>query len=129
MTSAWAVGSFVEVTRLLPRPTIWPSLTTIAPNGPPWPALTPLMARRMASCMKAEFEVRCLMFKIEPYCMHRHFELGTLNFELGLQRRPDLPRHEFFVAVAVELALGFFAAGDGEDLFENFAADFGHALT
>ena len=36
------------------------------------------------------------------------------------QRRPDLPRHEFFVAVAVQLALGFFAAGDGRGSFRRF---------
>ncbi len=35
MTSACAVGSFAEVTRFQPRPTILPRRTTTAPNGPP----------------------------------------------------------------------------------------------
>ena len=40
-----------------------------------------------------------------------------------LELRPHGPRHEFFVAEAVEFALGFLAAGDGEDLLEDLAAD------
>ena len=35
MISAWAVGSLVDVTRLLPSPTISPFLTMTQPNGPP----------------------------------------------------------------------------------------------
>ena len=44
----------------------------------------------------------------------------------ALQRRPDFPGHEFFVADAVLFALGLLAAGDGEDLVEDLAADFVH---
>ena len=53
-TSAWAVGSLVEVTRFLPSARISSPRTTIAPNGPPSPAriYSPesSTARRMKSC-------------------------------------------------------------------------------
>src|SRR5580704_17219350 len=40
LTSPCAVGSFVVVTALAPSPTILPSRTTTAPNGPPAPVIT-----------------------------------------------------------------------------------------
>jgi hypothetical protein len=54
-TSAWAVGSFVEVTRFQPRPTICPSRTMTAPNGPPSLASIFSMERRIASRKKVGF--------------------------------------------------------------------------
>ena len=51
-TSAWAVGSQVEVTWLLPRPTTFPARTTTQPKGPPRPERTPSSESRMASRMK-----------------------------------------------------------------------------
>ncbi len=51
-TSAWPVGSFVEVTWLLPRPTISPSLTTTAPKGPPSFDCMPCWEILMAAAMK-----------------------------------------------------------------------------
>ena len=54
----------------------------------------------------------------------RQMSRSLLDSGNGLsQRRPDLPGDEFFVAEAVQFAFGFFAAGDCEDLFEDFAAD------
>src|SRR6476646_3379027 len=50
--SAWAVGSRVEVTRLVPSARMAPLLTTTAPKGPPRRALTFSIASSMARCMK-----------------------------------------------------------------------------
>src|SRR5271154_4901966 len=50
-TSACAVGSQVEVTWLLPRPTTIPARTTTHPNGPPLPERTASSERRIASRM------------------------------------------------------------------------------
>src|SRR5262245_56910750 len=54
MISAWAVGSFFEVTSLQPPPMIWPFLTTTAPKGPPRLVATPSRARRIASDMNEQ---------------------------------------------------------------------------
>src|ERR1700678_2644607 len=51
-TSACAVGSFVEVTRLTPVATTWPLRTTTAPNGPPTPEVTFCVASSIAFCIK-----------------------------------------------------------------------------
>src|SRR5579863_8169736 len=51
-TSAWAVGSLVELTTLVPCPTTRPALTTKAANGPPWPWRTFSIASWMACRMK-----------------------------------------------------------------------------
>src|SRR5438477_12124968 len=50
--SACAVGSSVEVTRLVPSARTTPLRTTTAPNGPPRSARTFSMASSMARCMK-----------------------------------------------------------------------------
>src|SRR6202789_4427782 len=52
-TSACAVGSLAEVTRLTPVARTSPSLTTTAPKGPPSPLRTFSVASRMARCMKS----------------------------------------------------------------------------
>src|SRR5712692_2879649 len=49
--SACAVGSLLEVTRLVPSAITLPSFTTIAANGPPRPECTFSMASSMAFCM------------------------------------------------------------------------------
>src|SRR5690348_2810602 len=51
MISAWAVGSFVDVTRLQPSPMISPSFAMTQPNGPPEFASIPLSASSIARCM------------------------------------------------------------------------------
>src|SRR5438876_2308014 len=53
MISAWAVGSFVEVTRLVPSARTRPSFTTSAANGPPRPERTFSSARAMARRMNS----------------------------------------------------------------------------
>src|SRR5512137_1939003 len=62
-TSAWAVGSFVEVTWLNPSPTTRPSRTTTAPKGPPRPSSSPCresaMARRMKSLSSIGIPLPC----------------------------------------------------------------------
>ena len=45
-TSAWAVGSFVEVTWFQPSASTWPSRTITAPNGPPGAVLHVLPGQR-----------------------------------------------------------------------------------
>src|SRR5436190_15234565 len=49
-TSACAVGSYVEVTRLTPSPTILPSRAITQPNGPPFES-TPFCASSIARRM------------------------------------------------------------------------------
>src|SRR5688500_1655925 len=56
--SAWAVGSFEEVTSLQPRPTMRPLRTTTAPNGPPLPRRISSIDSRIASRMNCCF-MRC----------------------------------------------------------------------
>src|SRR5271165_3413453 len=51
-TSAWAVGSFVAVTRLTPSATTRPSFTTTAANGPP-PSRIFSCASAMARCINS----------------------------------------------------------------------------
>src|SRR4051794_39811169 len=51
-TSACAVGSFDAVTSFRPVPIILPSLTTMAPNGPPWLDMTFSKATSIAFSIK-----------------------------------------------------------------------------
>ncbi len=57
VTSAWAVGSLVEVTLFQPSAMISSPLTTTQPKGPPAPLSMPLRAKSMARCMN----VLCLL--------------------------------------------------------------------
>src|ERR1700734_1122046 len=68
-TSACAVGSLAEVTRLTPVARTSPSLTTTAPKGPPSPLRTFSVASRMAICMKS--------FSLCMFIPHRRFRLHS----------------------------------------------------
>src|SRR3546814_10788586 len=61
-TSAWAVGSFCEVTRFQPSPTISPSFTTTAPNGPP-AKRSEEHTSELQSLMRISYAVFCLKNK------------------------------------------------------------------
>src|ERR1700674_1093501 len=52
-TSAWALGSLVEVTWFHPSAMIFPSRTITAPNGPPLLSCIFSRASATARCMKA----------------------------------------------------------------------------
>lgn len=61
VTSAWAVGSLLAVTRFTPVATTSPWRVITAPNGPP-PLRTLFTERAMALFMKSSF-VMVLMFQ------------------------------------------------------------------
>src|SRR6266849_7506797 len=58
-TSAWAVGSLVEMTSFQPSATMTPLRTITAANGPPWLVRTHSSARSTARCMKSSWVMMC----------------------------------------------------------------------
>src|SRR4051812_26178283 len=108
--SAWAVGSFVEVTRFQPRPMICLSRTMTAPNGPPSLPSIFSTARRMASRKKAGFIVAAVMSSF-PF-----FPTVTLYPRAPLWRRLPDDSLEFMFA-AEFLASEFFHLYGEMDFF------------
>ena len=78
--SAWAVGSQVDVTWLLPRPTTAPARTTTQPKGPPRPERTPSTERRIASLIKFSLLMGCVSGSHGTRAQARHGTLKVTQF-------------------------------------------------